>query len=83
MSTTQASRSGTARIAAYCLHARGRTNTGPARAAFLGRFFLEVDPSGLLSIEERERRAKFARKAYFTRLALRSARARSRRREAA
>lgn len=72
-----------ARLAAHRLHASGGTNTGPARAAFLDRFEREVDPEGALPPEERTRRADHARKAYFTALALKSAKARRRRREAA
>lgn len=56
--------------------------TAPARAAFLDRFAREVDPDGTLPPAERERRAASARKAHFTRLALRSARVRARRRPA-
>jgi hypothetical protein len=50
--------------------------TAPARAAFLDRFEREVDPDGVLLPEERLRRAAHARKAYFSMLALKSARAR-------
>ena len=67
-----------ARLAAYTLHAKydARETTAAARAAFMDRFEREVDPDGQLSVEERQRRATAARKAYFTRLALRSAQAR-------
>jgi hypothetical protein len=65
-----------ARIAAHALHARGGTNTGPARRAFLDRFEREVDPDGVLPAEERARRAGHAKQAYFTRLSLKSAQAR-------
>lgn len=50
--------------------------TAAARAAFLDRFELQVDPDGVLNPAERARRAGHARKAYFTRLALKSAQAR-------
>jgi len=50
--------------------------TEPARRALLDRFEREVDPGGVLPPDERARRAAHARKAYFTRLALRSAQAR-------
>jgi hypothetical protein len=50
--------------------------TKPARRAFLDRFYDEVDPERELPDGERERRAEYARKAYFTKLALASARAR-------
>jgi hypothetical protein len=52
--------------------------TAPARRAMLDRFERQVDPDGVLSPAERARRAGHARKAYFTRLALRSAQARRR-----
>ncbi len=50
--------------------------TAPARQKFLDRFEREVDPDGTLPPAERARRAEHARKAYFTRLALASAKAR-------
>ncbi len=67
-----------ARLGAHALHAQGKTNTEPARKAFLERFETEVDPDGKLTPKERARRAEHARKAYFTRLALKSAQARRR-----
>jgi hypothetical protein len=68
------------RIGALALHASGGTNTGPARQAFLSRFEKQVDPDGQLDPDERARRAAFARRRYFTELALASSRARRRRR---
>ncbi|MEU7972200.1 hypothetical protein AB0B48_09165 [Micromonospora sp. NPDC049089] len=56
--------------------------TGKARAAFIDRFEREVDPEGVLPPQERARRAESAKKAYFARLALRSAAARKARRAA-
>lgn len=50
--------------------------TAKAREAFDRRFEHEVDPDGVLSPVERARRADHARKAYFTRLALKSAQVR-------
>lgn len=50
--------------------------TALARAAALDRFEREVDPGGLLTPEDRARRAEHLRKAYFKRLALKSAQAR-------
>jgi hypothetical protein len=50
--------------------------TAPAHRALLDRFERQVDPNGVLSLAERARRAGHARKAYFARLALRSAQAR-------
>ncbi len=66
-------------IGAYALHARvsdPSAHTAPARRAFNDRFQREVDPEGKLPPEERARRAKHLRKAYFLRLALASAKAR-------
>jgi hypothetical protein len=61
-------------------HTEDRTaRTAPARNAFNDRFEREVDPDGKLSPSERARRAESARRAYFTRLALQSAKARRRR----
>jgi hypothetical protein len=73
-----AERSLRARLAAHSMHARhdARETTRAARAAFLARFEVEVDPDGLLSPEERRRRAEHARSAYFARLALAAAKAR-------
>lgn len=54
--------------------------TAPARAAgpgSLDRWEREVDPDGVLDPAERHRRAESARKAYYTRLALRSSRSRT------
>lgn len=65
-----------ARLGAHALHAQGKTNTEPARKAFLDRFEREVDPDGKLDLKERARRAEHAKKAYFTRLSLKAATAR-------
>lgn len=67
------------RLGAYALHARGGTTTEAARAAFLTRFEAEVDPDGTLPPDERARRAMFAKKAYYIRLAAMSAAVRRRR----
>ena len=66
------------RIGAYALHATHdpRETTSAARAAFLRSFEELVDPNRELSERERQRRAEAARRAYFTRLALASAKAR-------
>lgn len=68
-----------AQIGAYALHASHdpRETTAKARATFLARFEVQVDPDGLLSAPERQRRAGYARKAHFKRLALASTRKRS------
>lgn len=68
-----------ARLAAHTLHARvtdPAAHTAPARAAFMSRWEREVDPDGVLTPEDRARRAEHAKQAYFLRLALRSAQAR-------
>lgn len=72
---TPAERSQRARIAAYTLHSKydSRQITRSARAAFLGRFEVQVDPDGVLPVAERQRRAEAAKKAYFARLAQKSA----------
>ena len=66
------------RLAAHKLHSKydSKELTAPARRAFLERFEKEVDPAGLLPEAERRRRAGHAKKAYFTKLALASSRAR-------
>jgi hypothetical protein len=67
-----------AAIGAHALHAKhdSRKLTESARGAFMDRFEREVDPDGVLPEQERARRAKHARSAYFRKLALLSARAR-------
>lgn len=74
-----------ARLGGLTAHSRhdSRELTAPARAAALARFEREVDPDGTLDPEERARRAGLARRAYFARLALKSAQARRVRRGAA
>lgn len=47
--------------------------TEPARRAFDSRFEREVDPEGVLAPAERARRAESARRAYFHKLAYKSA----------
>ena len=71
---TPAERTLRARLAAHAMHARhdARQTTLAARVAFLGRFE---------TLAERRRRAEHARRAYFTRLALASAKARRVRRQ--
>ncbi|WP_256835992.1 hypothetical protein [Micrococcus sp. Mcc89] len=56
--------------------------TAPARAALMARFEHEADPEGTLLPAERARRAEHLRRAYFQRLALKSAQSRRRAREA-
>jgi anti-sigma factor RsiW len=69
-----------ARMAAHALHARvadPSAHTAAARKAFLSRFEREVDQEGVLEPQDRARRAEHAKKAYFTRLALASSKARA------
>lgn len=67
-----------ARLAAYTKWSKtdAREGTAAARQAAHDRFATQVDPDGVLPPAERARRAEAARKAYFTRLALKSAQAR-------
>ena len=71
------------RMGAHALHARydSRELTATARKRFLDRFEREVDPDLELAPKERARRAEHARKAYFSKLALRSAQVRRKRKE--
>jgi len=65
------------------MHARHdpRVTTLHARQTFLASFEQQVDPDGLLPEAERIRRALSLRKAHFTRLAFKSAKARRQRKE--
>lgn len=56
--------------------------TQPGRSAFDARFEREVDPDSTLPLQERALRAEAARKAYFTKLALKSATSRRKASEA-
>jgi hypothetical protein len=78
MALSASERSQRARIAGLVKHSKydSRESTAPARAAFLAKFTDEVDPDRVLPEAERNRRAEAARKAYFARLAFRSAKAR-------
>ena len=78
MALTPSERTLRSRLAAFTLHSKvdSRAHTAPAREAFNRGFLDEVDPDRTLPEAERERRAKQARKAYYVRLALKSATAR-------
>lgn len=67
-----------ARLGAHAMHAQGKTNTAPARAAFEQRFLDEVDPERVLSESERNKRAHHAQQAYMTRLSLKAVQAKRR-----
>jgi hypothetical protein len=73
-----AERSLAARVGAFTLHSKydSRDLTAHARAAAEKRFEDQVDPERKLPDAERQRRVEHARKAYFARLALASAKAR-------
>lgn len=77
-------RSQVASIAAHESWARTpdrSARTAKARAALMAKFETDVDPEGTLPPAERSRRAEHLRKAYFARLALKSARSRRRSKE--
>ena len=70
------------RLGALVLHSThdSKELTRNARAASPGStdyFLRQVDPDGVLDPAERQRRAEYAKKAHFTRLAMKSAAARS------
>jgi hypothetical protein len=54
----------------------GAKNTEAARLAKWEKYLRQVDPEGVLTPDERERRAGFARKADMARLSLKAAQAR-------
>lgn len=68
------------KIGALVTHSRHNPTetTAAARKAFLARFEREVDPDGVLTPEELQRRVCYARRAHFARLARLSALARQR-----
>lgn len=67
-----------ARLAAHSKHALYDPveGTAKARQAFRDRFERDVDPEGVLSPEERARRAEHARKAFYLRLSMQGVKAR-------
>lgn len=77
-----ASPSERALIASLAAHVKWATTPDPssataaARQAFRDRFEREADPDGVLPPAERARRAEHLRKAFYTRLALKSVQAR-------
>lgn len=79
MSLTPSERKLRARKAAHVSWANTsdpKARTAAGTAASMARFEKQVDPEGVLPKAERARRAEHARKAYFTDLALKSAKAR-------
>lgn len=80
MSLTPEQRALRARIAAHTRWSKARDRAAElakARAAFKSRFEQEVDPNNEMTPEARALAAESARKAYYTRLAYKSALARS------
>jgi hypothetical protein len=73
-----------ARLAAHEQHSRysPHETTAAGQTAFRARFEKQVDPDGVLPVEERARRAQSALRAHMTRLAFYSARNRRMRKEA-
>ena len=69
------------RIGAFAQQARNdtRETTEAARRAFKNSFLDEVDPEGKLPEGERQRRAEAARRAWYSRLAMKSAQSRQKR----
>jgi hypothetical protein len=67
-----------ARVAALTMHSRNDVMvvSAPGRETVWKKFLDQVDPLRQLPEEERNRRAKIARRAHMTRLAYKSARAR-------
>lgn len=78
MPLTPEQRSLRSRLAAHTRWANEdpRDQMSAAREKFDERFEKQVDPDGILPLEERRRRTEAARKAYFTQLAFKSSRAR-------
>lgn len=82
MASTPQQRSMQARMAVHLSWAATTdrsARTEPARRASLAAFDRQADPDGVLSPEERSRRAEHLRKAHYQRMALASAKARARR----
>ena len=79
MAMTPEQRSLRARLAAHARWANEdpKEQMKMARDKFDERFYRQVDPDGVLPPEERARRAASARRAYFSALALKSSRART------
>jgi hypothetical protein len=80
--TEAAIRSQIGRIGAHSSWAKTKdraARTAPARKAMLDKFEREVDPNHEVPAAERAKRVESAKKAYYARLALKSAQARRRR----
>lgn len=76
MSLTPEQRAMRSRLAAHVRWSKARDRSAElakARQAFMSRFEQEVDPNGEMTPEARALAAESARKAYYTRLAYKSA----------
>jgi hypothetical protein len=62
--------------ASWALTEDRSARTQAARDGLLARFERQVDPDGVLPLDERAKRAESARRAHYQRLALKSAQAR-------
>lgn len=78
MNAQDSARRSNARVAALTRVSQvgGTAVSAPARAAFMAKFYDQVDPDRTLPIDEREKRATAARKAHFVALAARSVKSR-------
>lgn len=56
------------RMGAHSIHARGLTNTAPARAAMEQKFLDQVDPDRTLTEDEREKRLAHAKSLHYSRM---------------
>lgn len=56
------------RMGAHSIHARGLTNTAPARAALERKFEIQVDPDGTLAPEELAKRIAHAKSLHYARI---------------
>ncbi len=72
----ETNRSVIGKIGAHAMHAQGKTNTGPAFEAAMARFEKQVDPEGILPLEERAKRAAHAKALFYAQLSRKSALAR-------
>jgi hypothetical protein len=72
-----------ARVGGLALHSKydSRALTEPARKGFRDRFLDEVDPDMKLSASERERRADLALRSHMAKLAIKSSRARQKKKQ--
>lgn len=63
-------------MGAHAVHAAGKTNTGPARAAIEEKFRRLVDPEGTLPPAELAKRVRHAKSLHYSRLSKKAVEAR-------